>query len=255
MPFEFKADEGSPCPLLDENLARIAYTLNPEVDADYILGIIGPERSGKSNLATYACQRVGQYLSRPFTSKEIFYGGHDFLEHGRQVEEAQAIMIDEGVEAFNARDWNKEPNRELMEAFMEIGYKHLFAVLIIPDFNSFDTYLRNHRLIALLQTEMIYDYSTGHYIRGIFRVYNQTKIPFIKKTAEGRLRFPQPTFTEFCPSMRDSQLWKDYKIAEKPRKDALLKEKTDSQKGKNKYGDKPEFQFKRGPSPVFNTQL
>ena len=118
---------------------------------------------------------------------------------------------------------------------MEIGYKHLFAVLIIPDFNSFDVYLRNHRIMGLLQTEMIYDYSSGEYVRGVFKAYNQMRIPFIKKGSDGRLKFPQPSFIEVCPSLRDTALWKEYKDSEKPRKDALLKGKAERMNLKQRY--------------------
>lgn len=183
-------------PILTKELEKIR-TLVLKKDRDWVGVVDGDEGSGKSVLAMQVCKT----LDPSFDLNRIVYNADDFTNKIKKAKKGQAILMDEGYSAANARASLSEVNRALVALATEMRQKNLFVIICIPSFFDLDKYFAIHRSRALFH---VYFNASGE--RGQFIVYPKTakKLLFLygKKTysyAKPRSPYPAMRFLNYYP--------------------------------------------------------
>lgn len=171
------------------NLLKIREKLRQ--DYDYILVISGREGSGKSTLAAHCA-----YIVDPTINADRFcFDGDEFLNQLTTANKYQAIIFDEAGTNLYSREAMTNMNRLITKALMLIRQKNLMLILCIPSFFVLDTYVRNHRVNALINIHK----------RGHFRVWNSKGAKLVSvlgaKTMEYKVKTPiRGMWSKYWPS-------------------------------------------------------
>ena len=151
-------------PLLRKELRKI-HDLVWKKDRDWVGVVDGDEGSGKSVLAMQICKE----LDPDFGIDNIVYNADDFMDKIKKARKGQAILLDEGYAAANARASLSEVNRALVGLATEMRQKNLFVVICLPSFFDLDKYFAIHRSRVLFH---VYFNAQGE--RGQFIVFPKT---------------------------------------------------------------------------------
>ena len=151
---------------LQQNLDKIKDHI--KLDWDYFLVIEGEERTGKSTLAL----QIGKYIDPNFSIDNIAFDGEQFREKLKNAKHGSVLIFDEAGTALFSRESQDELQRILVKAFMTMGVKNLFIVLLIPAFLFLDSYLRKQRGQSLIKVYYKKN-ANGVRERGYFRSYNK----------------------------------------------------------------------------------
>jgi len=165
-------------------------------DRDFLLGIIGYEGSGKSNLGIQICK----YIDPTFNINRITFTAEEFLMAVNRAKRYEAILMDEGIEAFFTRRSTSSSVVDVTKTLTQIRFKNLFIVLCIPNWFLLESYVRMHRIVGLCK---ILD-------RGKVAFFSKDKINSIRRDGiTKREFFPKPSFYDLYPKL-DDDLWKNY---------------------------------------------
>jgi len=190
------------------NLANIKPLLCKK-DMDYFLGIIGYERSGKSNLAQAIAK---SYIECPphhhhkapaiplkFDKNHYAFSAEQLSEKVYTLPRGSPVIIDEGATTLFTMDAITPEGREATKLITVMGERNLFVIICVPDFFLLTPYIRNHRLKSLCRVVS----------RGRAAVYSKPTMRKIEKNKSGRVRYPAPTFVDSWQEQK-GQLWNEY---------------------------------------------
>ena len=150
--------------------------------SDFVIVVDGYEGSGKSTLSSQLCAFVAFLFDLTFTVKHICFDLKGMINTIKPLKKGHAVQVDEGVFYYKRSSMTK-PNRVLNALFMRYRKKCLFWVICIPKFTDLDSYMRGHRLGALIHIKE----------RGSFEFYSRKRAMLIAK-ADGDYNVSQPNF-------------------------------------------------------------
>lgn len=165
--------------ILENNLILVRGLLRK--DYDWMHVNVGYERSGKSTLSIEECTIVDP----TFDERRITFTTNEFKKMVEKAKPYQAVLADEGAEAFFSKDAMKADNVEVQRILTKIGKLNLFIVINVPDYFLLDPYVRGHRIRSL--TRVI--------SRGNLAFYSKQQIARIYRSDETRTTvYPEPNF-------------------------------------------------------------
>lgn len=193
-------------PILRAELKKIRHLVIHK-DRDWVGVTDGDEGSGKSVLAMQICKE----LDPTFNVDRIVYNADDFTDKIKKAKKGQAILMDEGYAAANARASLSEVNRALVALATEMRQKNLFVMICIPSFFDLDKYFAIHRSRALFH---VYFNSKGD--RGQFVVYPKTakKLLFLngkRNYSYAKPRSPYPAMRFLNHYVIDEEVYRERK--------------------------------------------
>lgn len=117
-------------------------------DRDYFMVIDGEEGSGKSVLA----QQLAKMLDDDFNIDKIVFTAEDFTKiiKSPKTKKGACIVLDEAMNAANARGSLSEVNRAMQTLASEMRQKNLFVIFCIPSFFDLDKYFALWRCRTLV---------------------------------------------------------------------------------------------------------
>jgi len=167
-------------------------------DRDFVCVIDGEEGVGKSVLA----MQIAAYFDPAFNIDKIVFNSDDFLKliKDPKTKKGSCIILDEAMNAANARGSLTEVNRSMQGVASEMRQKNLFILMIIPSFFDLDKYFALWRCRALIHLYFTPE-EDRHYI--IFPK-EQKKLLYLtgKKTysySKPKSPFPPFTFPNYYP--------------------------------------------------------
>ena len=190
-------------------------------DLDNLFISTGPEGVGKSNLDLVVGILVDETFEPETLKNRILYTStdiHDFLDNEPQYSFA---LVDEGGSLFSSRDFNSPESRSMIRLLMTAreDVNRMIAVNV-PYFGRLDTFLRNDRLRFVVQGKFVFHPKYLTLQKGIFNAYTAESSQAIKLDTSGKLRFPRPDITGYCPGV-GGNLWRAYKAISGPKKKEL----------------------------------
>lgn len=116
-------------------------------DRDFVAVIDGEEGVGKSVLA----QQIAKYLDPEFNIDKIVFDSDSFLKiiKDPKTKKGACIVLDEAMNAANARGSISQVNRAMQGVASEMRQKNLFILMLIPSFFDLDKYFALWRCRAL----------------------------------------------------------------------------------------------------------
>lgn len=115
-------------------------------DRDALIIIDGPEREGKSTIAS----QMAKYVDPTYNVDRCCMNPVEFADKVKETNEKyKSIVLDEGM-AFTGRGAMTTLNRNLIKVLSEIGMKNLFLFICIPSFHELEKYAAIHRSKALI---------------------------------------------------------------------------------------------------------
>ena len=133
--------------MMDERLCKNIDSIMNLVkghDWDWVMLIDGPERSGKSDLATQV-QAYANNFSDPMKNIELSVWTFDGLKKVA-IDAAKGSCITFHESGIYGREYKKKVNMEAVRVFTTIGAKNLLFIMTFPSAHMLDPYLRNHRI-------------------------------------------------------------------------------------------------------------
>ena len=117
-------------------------------DRDFVCVIDGEEGVGKSVLA----QQIASHLDPNFNLDKIVFNSDDFLKFIKdpKTKKGDCIILDEAMNAANARGSLTEVNRSMQGVASEMRQKNLFIIMVLPSFFDLDKYFALWRCRALI---------------------------------------------------------------------------------------------------------
>jgi len=122
-------------------LSKFIATRIKEKDGNFILGILGPPRSGKSSCGLQICYNVSKLTGIEFTKDDIVYTHSSWLQT-KQIRrtnnnlKGSAQQIDEG-QALDSQNWFDTEVKEIVNHLRTQGADNTLTVIIspmLPDF-------------------------------------------------------------------------------------------------------------------------
>lgn len=180
-----------------------------KADNDWFCINLGYEGTGKSTLGIEVCSDVDP----TFNVKRITFTAEEFQRAVYKSKMYNAIMPDEGAEAFFTGESMTREGRNITKTLTQIRYKRLFILVNIPDFFLLTPYIRAQRTRSALQAYLVK--SGGKMHKGFFKFYSKSrctqfrKDPITKRTIYPRENF-RGKFKKIDENHEHYQLWKDY---------------------------------------------
>lgn len=112
---------------------------------DMWLGFEGPEGSGKTTNAANIALDLAPGFDLP--TQAIFTVDH-LLETLAEGKKRQVYFLDEAANIFYNRDWNTWESKELTRIGRQMRIMESVWLVIMPDLDSLDPYLREERLLV-----------------------------------------------------------------------------------------------------------
>jgi len=137
--------------VLKANLDKYVVGRLTKTDDDVVFIIDGPERSGKSTLAT----QIAKYVDPSLNIDRICMTPDEFRTAIENAKHGQCIIYDEAFTGLSSRRTLSEVNHIITQMFMEMGQKNLVVIVVLPTFFMLDKY------VALFRA------------RGLFHVYRK----------------------------------------------------------------------------------
>ena len=207
-------------PILRKELEKIRHLVIHK-DRDWVGVTDGDEGSGKSVLAMQICKE----LDPEFGIENIVYTSDDFINAIKKAHKGQAILLDEGYAAANARASLSEVNRALVALATEMRQKNLFVMIAIPSFFDLDKYFAIHRSRALFH---VYFNRKGE--RGQFVVYPKTAKKLLFLYGKKNYSYSEPHSP--WPAMRFLNHYVIDEVEYRKRKAAAFQKRTASNRAK-----------------------
>lgn len=117
------------------------------LDWDFVIGVDGIERSGKSVFA----QQIGYYLDPDLTLDRIVFSPKEFEKACLTANKYDVIIWDEAITGADIKDTMEGINKTLMKMLGQIGQKNLFIIIVLPSFYDLTRY------IALFRCKIIFN--------------------------------------------------------------------------------------------------
>lgn len=195
---------------LEEQLRKVKESLTQK-DVDFVLLIDGPERSGKSNLAS----QVSYYVDPSFNQSRMCLTPEEFIRAINEASPGQAVVYDEAYTGLSNRQTFSKINKILISMLMEMGKKNLFVIIVLPSLFYLEKYVVLHRSRALLHVL----FNKGR--RGLYTIYNSQKLKqlYIKGKANMSYSYPRITLPAQRFGKKSPIDWKTY---EKRKIESLL---------------------------------
>lgn len=130
--------------LLHANIQSVLTQVR-ERNWDWIVLLDGPERVGKSLLATQILLDTEDFSSNPM--RALNHLAWDFITYEKRLRDlprGSCIVYHEA--GLLGRESNSKMNRRMVKIFTASGARNMLTVLTYPSFRLVDPYLRNHRI-------------------------------------------------------------------------------------------------------------
>ena len=125
---------------------------NYEEEFDNLVVVVGPEGSGKSNLALDIAKRYDPDFDM---EKSLIYHWVTFLESVTGDDPQRVYWFDEAVMVAAGRNWQNDENKMLFEALQFIRSMKLTLIMCIPSFDNIDVYIRMFRTRYLIKAQLM----------------------------------------------------------------------------------------------------
>jgi len=129
------------------------FTKHKQGHGDSIVVVCGGEQLGKSKfvLRTEWCLNQKQFYSdEKYILDNIVFDGKEYRKIMKDCEKQIAHNDEAGTNMYS-RQAMTPGNVMTNKRVMVCGFKHLLHFLCIPDFFSIDTYIKNHRVAAIVR--------------------------------------------------------------------------------------------------------
>lgn len=174
-------------------------------DKDFVCLVTGGEGNGKSSLAV----EMARYVDKEFdVQKQVAMSYEDVIRTADELDEGQALVIDEGIEMLLSRNHAKKKNKIILEWFREVRAKNLFFFICMPKFKEVDKPIRDDRAHTLVRCV---DQGRGHF-------FNKSKMDEITVERQGNrvvADFPEPLFKDSWMDPSGHDFWKAYQKMKK----------------------------------------
>jgi hypothetical protein len=142
--------------LFDHVMISKCYTIYKKLKKfdDYVIVIVGREGSGKTTLSA----QISAYIDSNFDVPRMSFTSLEFIQNLRKGQPGDAVTSDEGGLMLFSRESMSLQNRSNVKTLMVVRKKSLALCICVPDYNSIDSYIRNHRTKLLIEV-----ISRGHY--------------------------------------------------------------------------------------------
>ena len=180
---------------LKKNLDNVRKRLL-EKDQDFVLVVDGREGVGKSSLALH----IATYFDPKFNVDKICFNISDFKKQLFKSKRGGCILIDEGALLAMSRNAMTSDNREFMKIMTICRKFNQLIIICIPNINIIDSYIRNHRVAALVRVTKLARYA----------IYSKKKLNSVRKHPHSsKLIYPRPNIRESFPKF-NGELWPKY---------------------------------------------
>lgn len=189
-------------------------------NSKYIV-IDGKEGTGKSTLAI----KIAQTIDEQFTMEKVnldFFQFHSQITYGPRK---QAIIYDEASTGLLGRTSMTKIATTLIKTLQVSRAKNLFMLLCIPNFFMIDSYIRNHRVDALIHIDQ----------RGSYWFYDEHKVKDLLDKGLKNYNFKQvkPTYMGyFTKDLPYPLKWEDYEAKKHDHMDQILRHMNEELKDK-----------------------
>jgi hypothetical protein len=130
---------------------------------DNVIVISGLPGVGKSTIA----QQICKFLDPTFNVDRVSFKARDFRDSTSHGEDGQAFMLDESFADMNT-SLSKDPEFiATINHLQLIRQKHLFLVLVLPDFFSL------HKNIAIFRSSFLFVVYSEDFERGTYAVFDR----------------------------------------------------------------------------------
>jgi hypothetical protein len=133
-----------------EELGKIIKSERLEKNSDVVIAICGIEGSGKSTVAII----LGKAIDDDFDiEKNVVYipNHQEIIKKIYQLPKGSALVIDEAIMVSYKRRWYSAAQIKLNEIYTVCRKQNIATILCMPDFNDFDRYWRDHRVLYWIQ--------------------------------------------------------------------------------------------------------
>lgn len=176
-------------------------------DLDWVIGVVGPERSGKSNLML----QILIYLNPKLELSSILFDRTQFLDFLSNAPDRSVVCCDEAANMFYKRNFAEDEQKEVNKALMKIGIKNLIMGMVLPDLSDIDAHIRTWRLRFLIKTQFEYNPKTQLLERGKFSFYGWETIKQITKSAGNSVTtYPRADGYGHFKAFPDNEFWGEY---------------------------------------------
>jgi len=140
----------------DMKMIKFCYRVHKRLkqNKDMLIVNSGKEREGKTTLSF----QEGAWISDNFNNQFITFTFHELIKKLQTAPHFSTVIIDEGGESLYSADSLNKANKFLIKALMICGMRNLCLIVNIPNFHMLNSYIRFHRVHALLQI-----LKRGHY--------------------------------------------------------------------------------------------
>ena len=150
-------------------------------DMDVVIAISGVKGVGKSTLAMQIAKRYLELVGKNFdVERNVAYNFDQIIERIENLEEKDALIIDEAVNVMMSEDWNKFESKYLKKVFTKLRVKHMLVILCIPNYFWLDRKYRDDMV-----NFWIYVYMRGRGIiftpKSILGIKDAWRIDWFKK--------------------------------------------------------------------------
>jgi len=121
------------------------------------------------------------------------------------------ILYDEAGIGLYKRDSSTSSSKNINKILMTFGQRNLIVIMCLPAFSEIDSYVRNHRINALLKVHK----------RGKAKVYSKRKLIKFRQDRYGKLIYPACEFV-FTYDKLKGKLWNEYTKLKKEQLDKFL---------------------------------
>ena len=129
------------------------YDMNQKGRQDTVIAVVGGEQLGKSRwtLRTEWCLAKENFLDEKgkINTDKIVFDGENYRYQATHNKKS-IIHDDEAITHFYSRRAMSDDNIKCNQVLAQCGFKHNIQFLLIPNFFVFDTYIREHRIHAIV---------------------------------------------------------------------------------------------------------
>lgn len=170
---------------------------------DVWVGFEGPEGSGKTtNAANMALDLAPDFD----LDRDAIFTVDQLLETLAQGRKRQVYFLDEAANIFYNRDWNTWESKELTRIGRQMRIMESLWLVIMPDLDSLDPYLREERLLMRCYQPPYYD--TDGITNGPAKVmFREERFDYKEQR---RVKRWVDIYDYECASLDDTQQWPDY---------------------------------------------